>query len=960
LIDPSTHPNNDQHLRKGQLVRVQALVGGFWNNVFSGTIKAVDTTFISTATAVNGSRLVTFTAHDHIHRRKQKPHSHGVGKSDDLRAYIDGPYNINGLTTSKSSVGVNTFEHDNTSEWDQILITRDTEQSFAWVDKNDIFQMHVRANQSTVTRATISATDYSKVDLNYTIENIINEVVVKEIKKYANGKTHVVHKGVWTDDPSITKNGRFKAVYTVQDHLATWADDAAFANNILAKNSDPEIVPVGCSIPITTTGDIAAFLDPIDLMDKVNIIVDGITYACRVNSITVETDGTILLMSMTFTHQDIVYKPHVKPGTGIGNVTDNQVETSHINDFAVTSGKLADGAVTSTKVAFTVNDIGGSKFTASATAPSSPTTGDWWVDTTNGNILKRWTGSAWVSAQDAAIATAQAAATTAQATANGKNKVTYSTSTPGTTANTAGDIWFQQTSGIITGQWTGNGGTSWTAVTVGNTVIANLDAGKITTGILAAARIGAGSITADRLSVVIGGGNLVSNSSFETDMDPFTVNPDAGWSATFGSRAAATYDTVNFFMGTRSVKISPATNGDATALVFPPFAVLAGEKYTVSAYVKVLSGTDTPATMNISANTPTYIVTNPATNTALTTTRTAIGTSGWYRLSNTFTFTTSGTFRPGIFNTNSTTANDTTLVVDAVQVERSDIVSAYSPKADEILPGTIVASMIAAGTITADLIAANAIVASKIAAGAIDGKVITGATIQTATSGDRTVLSPSSTAKDIKFYSAAGSGDPGYVGSSTSFAGDIGGGKNQYESKVTLASEPAQQQNTSDARVELHSQSTYTRGNPITGLVTDNWIQMVGRIVSDYTYGATAASSANVFMFGDHSFGRSTSLRKAKIKIQPMKKEEYQNLLSIEPVSFYDKGEWNRNGKKSDGLRRIPGAIAEQVEQVAPLFATYDNDGLNGIAYDRIGVSLIPIVKALLSRVEKLETQLTK
>ena len=111
-------------------------------------------------------------------------------------------------------------------------------------------------------------------------------------------------------------------------------------------------------------------------------------------------------------------------------------------------------------------------------------TNDIWIDTNDGNKLYVWNGTAWVSAQDASIATAQSGANAAQATANGKNTVYYSTSAPGSTPNTAGDIWFQYAGGIIVAQFSGAGGTSWTSTTLGNAVIANLDAGKITTGIL--------------------------------------------------------------------------------------------------------------------------------------------------------------------------------------------------------------------------------------------------------------------------------------------------------------------------------------------------------------------------------------------------------------------------------------------------------------------------------------------
>lgn len=91
-------------------------------------------------------------------------------------------------------------------------------------------------------------------------------------------------------------------------------------------------------------------------------------------------------------------------------------------------------------------------------------------------------------AYDEAVA-ANTAASTAQATANGKNKVTYSTSTPGSTANTAGDIWYQYGTtapnvGRIIAQYMGAGGTSWTQTTVSGLVVANIDAGSITTGTL--------------------------------------------------------------------------------------------------------------------------------------------------------------------------------------------------------------------------------------------------------------------------------------------------------------------------------------------------------------------------------------------------------------------------------------------------------------------------------------------
>ena len=113
--------------------------------------------------------------------------------------------------------------------------------------------------------------------------------------------------------------------------------------------------------------------------------------------------------------------------------------------------------------------------------------------------------------------TAFAAANTAVQTANGKNKVTYSLSAPGSTANTAGDIWWQyNASNIIIGQWTGLGGTSWQANTIGNAVVANLDAGKITTGFLDGARINAGTITATMIAATALDAKTITGSTIRT------------------------------------------------------------------------------------------------------------------------------------------------------------------------------------------------------------------------------------------------------------------------------------------------------------------------------------------------------------------------------------------------------------------------------------------------------------
>lgn len=142
------------------------------------------------------------------------------------------------------------------------------------------------------------------------------------------------------------------------------------------------------------------------------------------------------------------------------------------------------------------------------------------------------------NAYNTAVA-ANTAANTAQTTANGKNKVTYSTTTPGSTSNTAGDIWFvygtsSPNVGRIIAQYMGNGGTSWTQTTVSGLVIANIDAGSITTGTISVGlgiTTGTGTFTVNAVtgalfadSATIKGQVNATSGYFGTSTDGFSIS----------------------------------------------------------------------------------------------------------------------------------------------------------------------------------------------------------------------------------------------------------------------------------------------------------------------------------------------------------------------------------------------------------------------------------------------------
>jgi hypothetical protein len=164
------------------------------------------------------------------------------------------------------------------------------------------------------------------------------------------------------------------------------------------------------------------------------------------------------------------------------------------------------------------------------------------------------------------------AASTAQTTANGKNKVTYSTSTPGSTANTAGDIWYQYGTaspnvGRIIAQYSGAGGTSWTQTTISGLVVANIDAGSITTGTISVAlgiTTGSGTFTVNALT-----GALFADSATITGAITATSGTISGALSVTGSLTGGTIQTSS---GSSGVIL----NGSLNALQFRVSSSISG------------------------------------------------------------------------------------------------------------------------------------------------------------------------------------------------------------------------------------------------------------------------------------------------------------------------------------------------------------------------------------------------
>lgn len=135
---------------------------------------------------------------------------------------------------------------------------------------------------------------------------------------------------------------------------------------------------------------------------------------------------------------------------------------------------------------------------------------------------------------------------------------------------------------------------------------------------------------------------------------------------------------------------------------------------------------------------------------------------------------------------------------------------------------------------------------------------------------------------------------------------------------------------------------------------------------------AVSTNAANVRVGTNGAIVRTTSSSAHKIAPQKIG-VDYYKILDVEIVDWYDKNNAENYAelltKKSKGadikddlqsiekIRRIPGVIAEQVEEVGlEQFVEYDNDGnVVGVMESRLTLLLIPIVKDILERLDRIE-----
>lgn len=295
-------------------------------------------------------------------------------------------------------------------------------------------------------------------------------------------------------------------------------------------------------------------------------------------------------------------------------ITNTPITVSLTADFTVTDVVPVVPATTEDVANVVVLVDGKTKAYYQATAPSSGMTeGDIWFDTDDGNKQYYYNGTAWVSVQDTAIAAAQSAATAAQTTADGKNRVYRQTTQPSGGTYAEGDLWFDTDDDNKIYRYTSG---SWgTAVTLGNNALAsisankitagtidasvitvsNINAGNISTGTLAADRIASASITGTKIAAgTITASNIATATITATQIAAGTITASniATGTITATQIAAGTITTDKLVAGTLTgytVQTSSGSNavilqGSSNALSFKVSGSVVGNIVPLSSF----------------------------------------------------------------------------------------------------------------------------------------------------------------------------------------------------------------------------------------------------------------------------------------------------------------------------------------------------------------------------------------
>ena len=206
--------------------------------------------------------------------------------------------------------------------------------------------MHTGHGEDTTIKAELTPAVYSDVDIDFTLEQVINTVTVNWRRYDIGTETATdVPYGPYVDQPSVDEWGTRSASFTVQGATEVEADIVAFANEVLTRNATPEVRPRQVTIPIRTVEDLA-WVRGIDVNSRVSVTYGaGLVKTMRVVRVVHDVDHNGRRarwnMVLDLALPSGVTAPSQTPGTGVPNVPPGSIGEDDLDPEVVSEYRAA-------------------------------------------------------------------------------------------------------------------------------------------------------------------------------------------------------------------------------------------------------------------------------------------------------------------------------------------------------------------------------------------------------------------------------------------------------------------------------------------------------------------------------------------------------------------------------------------------------------------------------------------
>lgn len=329
IRDAELDPATATLIRPGRACRLSAkTTAGAWEVIFQGTVQRPSVDYGDLKRQARPT--ITLTAYGPGADLAGTPSKDGVSGIPNIPALMEGvrvPFKVDGSTsqvpyTSAPIVSSN----DQASVLDQVILTRDSAQGYAWLTRKGVLQAQTDRTLDYYGTgvATFAEADYTSLALSYDPDAVINQVTVILLGYNAStGDTEETTYGPYTDRASYREWGPAPAEFRVHGAV----NPATFAASVLAANATATQRVEKLRVPITDTDQITPTRALIDIMAKAHVsnVDRAIALDLRVQGV----DHTITwtkgqrprwYMDLLFTGEDQVAAPIAIPPAGASGI----------------------------------------------------------------------------------------------------------------------------------------------------------------------------------------------------------------------------------------------------------------------------------------------------------------------------------------------------------------------------------------------------------------------------------------------------------------------------------------------------------------------------------------------------------------------------------------------------------------------------------------------------------------